>query len=743
MLSLVAGIVFVQQLAALPSIQWVAILALVFTLFRLWRPMFFTVGVLWAIIFANVRLADRLPEHLESQHLQVEGQVIGLPQYDDRRVRFDFVVLKSKQPIPSKIRLSWFSPIQQIKSGQHWQMTVKLKRPHGRLNPGGFDYERWLLMEGIGATGYVRNKPAPVLLATESMLQRFSVIRQSIADEITSLLKQSENTGLIKALTIGERNQISSKQWDVFKKTGTVHLLAISGLHIGLISGLVYFLLLKMAVKCSAISPQKIAAIGAVIIAVFYAALAGFSVPTQRSLIMVTVAMLAITLQRNTSISNVLGLAMLGVIIIDPLAVISAGFWLSFLAVSFIAYSLAGRLGKAGYWVGVTKIHCVTAIGLSPLLLFYFQQISIVAPLANFLAVPIVSLLIVPLCFVAVLLMLVSTNLATHLFQLIDTILQGLWLILSTMAEFPYASITTSSAPFYSIILALLAVLILLAPKGMPARWLGGVLLLPLVFVEQNRPKTGEVEMTLLDVGQGLSAIIQTTNHALIFDTGAKYSEQVDMGRSVVIPFLQHKGIHAADILLISHADNDHIGGAESIIEQIRVQKVLTSVPVLLNEYQPIQCIAGQQWEWDAVNFEIISPVAGVLKGENNNSCVLRVSSKQRSLLLTGDIELEAESWLVENEGKRLKSDILIAPHHGSKTSSSMPFLNLVKPTVVLIPSGYKNRFSFPHDEVLKRYKMLNASWMSTADKGAISVKLENNSFVVRTARSENKRYWN
>ncbi len=748
-LSFVAGIIVVQQFSELPGnylIIFLAVSACGLALFRIRRLMFFTIGLLWAIIFASIRLADSLPEHLEGQHLQIKGQVIGLPQYDDRRVRFDFAVSqesKSNYHMPNKIRLSWFSPKQQISPGQYWQMTVKLKRPHGLLNPGGFDYERWLFMQNIGATGYVRNSPEPLLVLTIPVWQSFSAIRQSIANQLTVFLDRSDNIGLIKALTIGERQGISQKQWDVFRKTGTVHLLAISGLHIGLISGLMYFMAFKIAIKFSVASPQKIAAISAMTMGVFYSALAGFSVPTQRSLIMLTIVMSAITLQRNTSVKNILILAMLAVLMIDPLAVLSAGFWLSFLAVAIIVYSLAGRLGKVGYWSGAFKIHWVTAFGLSPILLFYFQQVSIIAPLANFIAVPIVSLLIVPLCFAGVLSMLVSVDLAAVIFQLIDKILQGLWLTLSAMAELPFASVAAVPPPFYAMPFALLGVFVLLSPRGIPARWLGCVLLLPLLVVKQDKPQIGEAKMTLLDVGQGLSAVIQTAKHTLVFDTGAKYSEQFDMGSSVVMPFLQHEGIEQVDVLVISHADNDHIGGAKSVIDQTEVQKILTSVPELLDQYQPIQCKAGQSWVWGQVVFEIISPVLDTFNSENNNSCVLKVSSKKSSVLLTGDIEQEAETWLVEQEGIWLKADILIAPHHGSKTSSSMPFLKRVKPSVVLIPAGYKNRFSFPHDEVVKRYEAIDASWMSTSEEGAITAELKNNHFTLESVRLKNKRYWN
>ncbi|MCK5191467.1 MAG: DNA internalization-related competence protein ComEC/Rec2, partial [Methylococcales bacterium] len=451
-------------------------------------------------------------------------KVIGLPQYDEHKVRFDFAVSKPDSDFPKKLRLSWFFPEQQIKSGQTWKLTVKLKKPHGRFNPDGFDYERWLFMQNIGATGYVKNKPHPKLIATIPVWQSFDSVRQTIADNLNELIADTDNIGVIKALTIGERHDINKERWQIFRNTGTVHLLAISGLHIGLIAGLAYLLMLNISLRFAVNSPQVIAAFFAIITAVFYSALAGFSLPTQRALLMLSIAMIAISSQRNITSANTLSLTMLAVLILDPLAVLSAGFWLSFLAVVMIVYSLAGRLGKVGYWQGALKIHWVTAIGLAPLLLFYFKQVSIIAPIANLVAVPVISLIIVPFCLIAVLLMFFSPFLAEHLFLLVDKFLQGLWLVLSVMAELPFATITTSSVPFYAIPLALIGVFVLLSPRGIPARWLGLVLLLPLLFVNVKRPALGEVSMTLLDVGQGLSTVIETRNHVLVFDTGAKYS---------------------------------------------------------------------------------------------------------------------------------------------------------------------------------------------------------------------------
>ena len=573
-LSFLAGLLLVQQFSALPDSQWLiagGIVAGIMAWLRYWRWLFFVVGVLWAIVFAMARLADRLPESLEGIDIPVKGIIAGLPERDENRTRFDFIATESVLKLPSKLRLSWYYPDQQIKAGQHWSITVRLKRPHGSLNPGGFDYERWLFTEGVGATGYVRPYPKPVLLGRDSAWTSIAVWRQSITDRLSHTLNDSPSLALIRALTIGDGAGITQNQWEVFRKTGTTHLVVISGSHIGLIAGLVYFLALKLWAWTGLLawSPQRVAAVAAMLVAVFYAGLAGFSVPTQRSVIMLAIVMFAIFSQRNIRPFNTLAVALFAVLIADPLAVLAAGFWLSFLAVSVIVYAIAGRLGKPGYFVEVIKINWATSVGLSPLLLFFFQQVSLISPLANFIAVPVISLLVVPLSLLAILVMFISPLLASKLFFVVDTVLQGLWWLLAHLAELPLATISHAQPSVWALLFAIPGILLLLAPSGIPARWLSLVMFLPLVFTESKQPETGDINMTLLDVGQGLSVVVQTTNHWLVYDTGAKFSAESDLGQSVLLPFLRLQGVGKIDKLIISHGDNDHIGGAASLMRGI------------------------------------------------------------------------------------------------------------------------------------------------------------------------------
>jgi len=746
-LSFLAGLLLVQQFPELPDSQWliVVIIAAVFMAWlRYWRRLFFVLGVLWAIVFAITRLADRLPESLEGIDIPVKGIIADLPEQDERRTSFDFIVTQAAQKLPSKLRLSWYYPDQPIKAGQHWAFTVKLKRPHGSLNPGGFDYEQWLFTEGIGATGYVRPSSKPVLLGRDPAWTSIAVWRQNITDRLSQILSDRPNIALIKALAIGDGDSITQNQWDVFRKTGTTHLVVISGSHVGLVAGLVYFLVLKLWAWTGLLawSPQRVAAVAAMLAAVFYAGLAGFSVPAQRSVIMLTIVMLAIILQRNTRPFNTLVVALFAVLAFDPLAVLSAGFWLSFLAVSMIIYTIAGRLGKTGYFLEVIKINWATSVGLSPLLLFFFQQISLISPLANFIAVPVISLLVVPLSLLAVIVMFGSPLLASKLFMIVDTTLQGLWWLLARFAELPLATINQAQPSVWALVFAIPGILLLLSPVGIPSRWLSLVMFLPLVFSVSQKPETGDIKMTLLDVGQGLSAVVQTANHWLVYDTGAKFSTESDMGQSVLLPFLRLQGAGKIDKLIISHGDNDHIGGAASLMLGIPTEQVLTSVPQQLSNYSPVMCARGQSWTWDKVRFTLLSPQQPFVS-ENDNSCVLKIQSEQGSVLLTGDIEALAESWMVGTYGNNLKANVLIAPHHGSKTSSTSGFLQAIQPEYVLIPAGYRNQFGHPHRDVLLRYKQINAKYFNSADSGAITVSVKAGLWEVQPMRDTESKYWN
>ena len=674
-LSFLAGILTVQQLSVLPELEWLLLTvagAAIMAWRRCWPAAAVLAGFAWAVACAGLRLNERLPDNLAGQDIIVQGYIADLPEIEVQHSRFNFRVTSSVPGTPRLLRLTWHHPGQTVKAGQNWRFTVRLKPPHGNLNPGGFDYERWLFLEGIGATGYIRH--ASLLPAETPPL--FLSWRQTIADRIDGLPLDPDSLGMIKALTIGEGNSLTPRQWDVFRKTGTTHLMVISGSHVALIAGLVYLLVAKLWARMHfhSCSPPQAGALAAIAGALLYAALTGFAVPAQRAVLMLSVGMAAVIRQRHLRPFHTLAAALFCVLFIDPLIVLSAGFWLSFLAVALIIYALAGRLAKPGFTRASIKINWYTSLGLAPLLLYFFQQVSLIAPLANLIAVPVISFIIVPLSLLAAILLLIAPDAGELLFAGVDFCLQGLWRLLTGLADLPVSALTWMQPGNWVLAFALLGVILLLAPKGMPSRWLGMVLLLPLFSTQAPDIPRGAFKLALLDVGQGLSAVVQTASRVLVYDTGGKFSETSNAGLSIIIPFLRSQGIGKVDSLVISHGDNDHIGGSASLMAQYPTDRLLTSVPQLLTAYRALLCRAGQSWVWDEVKFSMLSPKPGVLHSENDNSCVLHITSPHGKALLTGDIEAEAESQLVEALGEGLQADILVAPHHGSNTSSTPAF---------------------------------------------------------------------
>lgn len=518
----------------------------------------------------------------------------------------------------------------------------------------------------------------------------------------------------------------------------------ISGSHISLVAAGLFWLTRRLWRRWGGLryTPHQVAASAGWLAALAYSLLAGFSLPVQRAFVMLTVAMAGLILQRQVSSCHILLLALGAVLLLDPPAVLAVGFWLSFVAVALLLYVSSGRVGPGHWWHQAMLAQWATALGLAPLLILFFQQVSLIAPLANWLAVPVIGLLLVPLSLLALLISFVSWSLGQWLFAVIDFILQVAYALLQRIAEWPLASISLPEPNSWALLLALLAVLLWLAPKGLPGRYLAGLLLLPMLAPSNNRPATGEFRLTLLDVGQGLATVLQTAHHVLVFDTGARFSEQSDMGEAVLLPYLRQQNLQTLDKLIVSHGDNDHSGGAASLLQQMPVTEIVSSVGEFAERERGGYCRAGQSWEWDGVAFFILAPGDEAQFSENDNSCVLRVSAANMSVLLTGDIEQAAERWLVARYAGQLASQVLIAPHHGSKTSSSSDFLRQVDPELILIPAGHRNRFGFPHPTVLQRYHQLAIAHFSSADSGAITLESALGTQQIHRERLQRRRYW-
>ena len=757
-LAFLLGVLALHHCAVLPPAGWLFVLTPLLLLWRRpalrWRRWLVAVsaaaaGFLWAWGYAAVLLHHGLPPALEGRDLWVEGYVSSLPESLGERVRFEFephLIWRDGErlALPGRLRLSWYRDAPALRVGQQWRLQVRLKRPHGMANPGTFDYELWLLQRGVRATGYVRDAQRVGDDAARFPLQR---LRQQLRDRLQGMLGEHPLGGIVIALALGERQGISKAQWQVLRATGTNHLVAISGLHVGIVAALVFFLLQRLwslsGRACLRLPAPRAAAIGAMTAATGYAALAGFSVPTQRALIMVAVALLAVWLQRPLQPLRTLALALLLVLLYDPLAALAAGTWLSFAAVAVILYGMGGRPAARGWWWRWGRVQWLVALGLAPLMLYWFQQAALVGPLANLVAVPWVTVAVVPPLLLALLLLLPFPGLALWLLQLCLFSLEYLWQLLDWMARLLPPEFGALAPPGWTLLPALIGLSWLLAPRGWPARWVGGFWLLPLLFARAPAPAPGEVWLTQLDVGQGLAVVLRTTHHTLLFDTGPRYSDALDAAEAVIVPYLRGQGVTRLDTLVVSHGDSDHSGGTASLLAALPVRRILTTKRPWPWAGNPGLCRRGMRWEWDGVVFQLLYPTAAAAEQQGNEaSCVLRVTAAGHNALLTGDIEAGAEAALLADAPSSLAATVLVAPHHGSKTSSTLPFVTAVAPRYVLFAVGYRNRYGFPHPSVVARYRVLGAQLLGSAGDGAVTVQLGAGPPRLIRFRHQAHRYW-
>ena len=751
-----SGIIITLQCRDLPGAEWAYLLPLLALLAIQKRlvlavPAALLCGFLYTLMVADGILANSLDEHFEGKDLQVTGTIASLPEQKDKQLRFMFdveSVTLNHQSIqgPGKIRLSWYGRnIPDLRAGERWLLNVRLKRPHGFSNPGGFDYEAWLFQQGIRATGYVRGKQVNQKLADAGL--HLHNIRQAIRDRLTRLANDQESIGILLALAIGDRSRISATQWQAFNATGTNHLVAISGLHISLVAGIAFFLMRRLWCffpRLILLYPAPHAAvIAALIAALIYAALAGFALPTQRAVVMLAVLAAGKLFGWRLSAFQILAVALFVVLLLDPLGVMSPGFWLSFIAVATIFYTMQGRWNASGWWWRWGRVQWTITLLMAPVLILFFGKLSLISPLANALAIPIVGLVVVPLTLLAVVTIFWS-SLSALLLVVAGFVMHHTANLLIVMEGWSFSQWQFTGNSFWTIVVATLAVAWMLLPRGMPNRWLGVIGILPLVLVSSYPVEEDKFLFTLLDVGQGLSAVIQTKHHVVVYDVGPKFSADFDTGEAVVLPFLRQQGRDKIDVLLVSHADNDHAGGLRSVATGIAVDRFLSIEPQLSPTLKGELCQAGQHWTFDGVLFEIIHPsLDWPVRKRNNGSCVLRVSVGDHRVLLPGDIEKKAERFLNSSHNDLLRADVMVVPHHGSKTSSSQGFIQAVQPRYALLPVGYRNRYRLPNAQILARYKENRISTRSTADHGAITLQVSKAGVSSPALhREQEKRFW-
>ncbi|WP_332875784.1 DNA internalization-related competence protein ComEC/Rec2 [Massilia sp. S19_KUP03_FR1] len=768
------GATLLQTCASLPSAKVAAALTACAALLLAWRRFpvvqFFSgagFGLCWAALLASLALAPQLARVDEGRDLTLVGTIDSLPYAFAQGVRFNFAVervIGDAAQVPPRVALGWYAgvagPPADIEPGARWRLTVRLQRPHGNANPGGFDYEAWLLEQGVRATGYVR--PAAGDRRLDAFVPRFgSVVERSRAllrARILQTLAGKPYAGVMVALVIGDQRGIAQSDWDVFNRTGIGHLVSISGLHITMVAGLAAlvasFLWRRsffMAAQLPLLLPaQKVAALAGAAVAVLYVLLAGFGIPAQRTLYMILVLAVALWSGRIAAVSHVLCAALGVVVLLDPWAPLWPGFWLSFGAVAAILFAGTGRVRAAGAgWRATLRAAAhtqyVVTLALAPLTMLLFAQVSLASPLANAIAIPLVSFVVTPLALLG---SLAPAPLSTGLLLSAHGVVQGMAVLLEGLSGLRWAVWRAPAAGPWTCALAIFGVLWMLAPRGWPLRWSGLVAWLPLMAQLPTHPATGTFTVTAFDVGQGMALLVETAGHRLLYDTGPVYSPDSNGGSRVILPYLRARGIAHLDGIVISHSDTDHVGGALALLQAVRVDWVASSLwpqhPVAQAARRHVHCVAGQRWHWDGIDFAMLHPQSDSYTDPgvkaNAKSCVLRVSNRTRAMLLAGDIEAPQEALLLLGDA-RLAADVLLAPHHGSGTSSTAAFLQAVHPQVAVFQVGWRNRYRHPKPIVYERYGALGIDRMRTDEAGAVRIEF---GAAVEAAswRAEHARYW-
>ena len=753
---------------------------------------------------AHLRLAEALPVGLEGQDLDVVGVVDAMPRVGIIGTRFRFRVEQAQwrgrpAPVPSRLLLSWYAPpadqpgasvagsraraaesTPALRAGQRWSLTVRLKRPHGMLNPGGFDGELWLWEQGVRATGYVREGravAAPPALLDAQAGHPVERVRGSLRDAIVHTVDPPRVAGLMAALVVGDQAGLEREDWEVFRLTGVAHLVSISGVHVTMFAwlagagvgwawrrshGLMHRLPAPLAARW-----------GGLAAAAAYALLAGWGVPAERTLLMLAIAVGLRSLGLRWPWLLVCAVTAVAVTLRDPWALLQPGFWLSFAAVALLMLSEPverppAPTGWAAAPATLLRSQVVATVGLAPLSLVFFQQISLVGFLPNLVSIPLVTLVLTPLAL--------AGTMVPVLWQPAAWLGQAWMTGLAWLASWPWATWSVPAAPGWAAVAGLAAAVVGLAPLHWRVRILAPLLALPLVWPVVPRPRAGTFELLAADVGQGTAVLVRTRQHLLLYDTGPAWASESDAGERLLLPLLRTRGERAIDRLVLSHGDTDHIGGAASVVAGVPVLASLSSLPAAhalrgaggvaaasqpgesaawkdllgrgpvratatLPAHQP--CLAGASWQWDGVRFEVLHPGAAALddprRSPNSLSCVLAITDANgRRALLTGDLEAAQEAELVARWGRALRSEVLLVPHHGSRTSSSEAFLDAVAPSVAVVQAAYRSRFGHPAPQVVQRYAERGINLVRTDHCGAW---LWHDGAHACT-RAVNRRYW-
>lgn len=758
-IALLIGALAVMRLPALPS-AWIAIslcaIGAGWWLFarraRWGGALLFGFG--WACVISAHALALRIPPALVGETVVVSGRIVGLPQRDDRLQRFDLRADVASNTAGSNaagvggrlLHLSWDSKEHNPAPGERWRLPLRLKRPRGTMNPGGFDFERWALQRRIAANGYVRDDGSAQRLSEASGIDALRArLSQRIADAVPT-----PGSRFVRALALGDTRWLSQHDWEVLRGSGLTHLIAISGFHVGIVAGfgallawLLYALVPWLGLRLPRPQAQAVAGL---IFASGYTALAGFELPTVRTLLMIAAALAARLWRRPASVAQSLALALIMIVLVDPLAVLAAGFWLSFAGVAWLVWCLpdtkAGEKNTGGHVRAHLSAQGVATLGLLPLTVWFFGQASLVSPLSNLFGIPWISLVAVPLSLLGLAIDQIAPGIGVPLLRLAAWSMDAIWPLLEHMAAWPGALAWLPEPSLPALLLALAGAFWLLLPRGVPGKPLAVLLLLPLLWPQGPRIAPGEAELAMIDVGQGLSVLVRTQHHTLLYDAGPSYSGGLDLGEAAVVPSLHALGVPRLDALVISHGDNDHAGGADAVLQVYPVHARF-GAPGWPRGIGYAPCLRDIAWHWDGVEFRFLHPPLFFPYLKNDSGCVLRIAGPGWSALLPADIEAVIEERLLHEQPELLHVDVVTVPHHGSHTSSTPAFVQAVAPKYALIGVGYRNRFHHPRPEVVQRWLDVGSEVEDTASAGMLRLRLGTaGAHMLSRERERQRRFW-
>lgn len=708
-------------------------------------------GMGWACLHAGWSLDQQLPLGGEGQEASVIGVVTSLPQHETRRTRFQ-LRLDNDPAQPAELRgrtvqVSWYDdfgatepgPRIHVRAGERWRLGLRLRAPRGLVNPGGFDAERHALAQGVSASAIVRQSPMPQRLSSATGLGAW---REQMAARIKAQVPAGSSR-YVQALALGDTRALGEADWQVLRATGLTHLIAISGFHVGMVALCAAWLVAgiwRLLPWCGRYCPRPQAvAIGALAGATLYAAVAGFGLPTVRTVLMVAVVVLARLGRRPVDVAAALALAALAVLCMAPLSVLTAGFWLSFAGVAWLLWCLPER----GHWLrSFLSAQRVATLGLLPLTVLLFGQASAIGPLANLLAIPWWSLVVVPLALIGTALEAACSGAGGFAWRASAWCFDLSWPLFQVLGDGRYSLWWLPEPAWFALPLALAAAIWLLLPAGLPGKYLAVLLWLPLCMPWRDRADTGEFELIALDVGQGLAVVVRTGHHALLFDAGPAVADGFDAGERVVVPALRALGVWQLDKVVVSHGDHDHAGGVAAVQAVVPSHSISAPPGLVLPQPTGAACEAGQVWHWDGVRFEFLHPTPGFPYLGNESSCVLRVQGAYGTALLTGDIGEVIEQRLLKQAPAMLRAEVVLVAHHGSGGSSSPAFVAATAARLALISSGHGNRFGHPRHDVVRRWQRNGAEVLTTAGSGALQVWFGEAGLQVRERRIWRSRLW-